>query len=306
MSIVVEDIGKSFARERVLRGISFTAGSGELFGLIGPDAAGKTTLLRILATLLLPGEGRAWLNGTDVVRGYRSIRRFVGYMPGRFSLYHDLTVAENLRFFASVFNVRFDPNSLLISNIYSQIAPFSRRPAGKLSGGMKQKLALCCALIHKPSILLLDEPTTGVDAVSRNEFWEMLTNLKDHGITIMVSTPYMDEARRCERVALIQKGDIMQVDTPAAIVKGFGRSIFTVKSINLYRTLLLLRESPAVHSVYPSGQVLHFVPAGGRADIAVAETYLRENGVNDFRFEEREPDIEDCFMELMRQEAGNG
>lgn len=219
--VSVREIAKSYGNVRALTGISFDISKGEIFGLIGPDGAGKTTLFRILNTLILPDEGVATVDGLDVVEGYKKIRKRVGYMPGRFSLYQDLTVEENLTFFATLFNTTIQENYHLVEDIYTQIEPFKNRRAGKLSGGMKQKLALSCALIHKPTVLFLDEPTTGVDPVSRKEFWEMLKRLKEEGITIVVSTPYMDEIRRCDRIAFINNGEIKGIDTPEQILFRF-------------------------------------------------------------------------------------
>ena len=225
------NISKHYGKVSALKGVSFSTEQGEIFGIIGPDGAGKTTLFRILTTLILPDEGSAIVDGFDVVKDYKEIRKRVGYMPGRFSLYQDLTVEENLNFFATVFNTTIEENYHLIKDIYIQIEPFKTRKAGNLSGGMKQKLALCCALIHKPTVLFLDEPTTGVDAVSRKEFWEMLQTLKMQGITILVSTPYMDEAALCDRIALIQNGSFLKIDTPKNIVNQFGKTLWTVKAI---------------------------------------------------------------------------
>ncbi len=219
--VSVREIAKSYGNVRALTGISFDISKGEIFGLIGPDGAGKTTLFRILNTLILPDEGVATVDGLDVVEEYKEIRKRVGYMPGRFSLYQDLTVEENLTFFATLFNTTIQENYHLVEDIYTQIEPFKNRRAGKLSGGMKQKLALSCALIHKPTVLFLDEPTTGVDPVSRKEFWEMLKRLKEEGITIVVSTPYMDEIRRCDRIAFINNGEIKGIDTPEQILSRF-------------------------------------------------------------------------------------
>ena len=235
MSISVKNISKSFNKTLAIKDISFEVKEGELFGLIGPDGAGKTTLFRILSTLLFADEGKATVAGFDVVNNYKSIRNCVGYMPGKFSLYQDLTVEENLEFFATIFGTTIEENYDLIKDIYIQIEPFKNRRAGKLSGGMKQKLALCCALIHKPKVLFLDEPTTGVDPVSRKEFWDMLKRLQKTGITILVSTPYMDEANLCDRVALIQNGEIMSIDTPEKIIKNFGKKLWAVKSNNIYK-----------------------------------------------------------------------
>lgn len=232
-SIVINGISKRYGKVQALHGVSLSVGEGELFGLIGPDGAGKTTLFRLLTTLLLPDEGSATVCGLDLVKDYRLIRQQVGYMPGRFSLYPDLSVEENLQFFASIFGTTIEENYNLVAPIYSQIEPFRKRKAGKLSGGMKQKLALSCALIHKPRVLFLDEPTTGVDVVSRVEFWDMLQNLRRQGITILVSTPYMDEAQRCTRVALISGGTILGVDTPEEVVRKSGQPTFGDAFIHL-------------------------------------------------------------------------
>lgn len=232
-TINVEHLGKSFGHITALNDVSLSVEEGELFGLIGPDGAGKTTMFRLLTTLIYPDSGSATICGLDMVRDYKKIRRYVGYMPGRFSLYPDLTVEENIQFFASLFGTTLKQNYDLIAPIYSQIEMFANRKAGKLSGGMKQKLALSCALIHKPRVLFLDEPTTGVDVVSRVEFWKMLQNLRKRGVTIMVSTPYMDEAQRCTRVALINNGTILDVDTPQLIICKSGKSSFDEAFIHL-------------------------------------------------------------------------
>src|SRR5215470_328405 len=240
-SVVANNLTKQYGKKKdvvqALKGISFEVEKGELFGIIGPDGAGKTSIFRILTTLLLPDGGSATVDGNDVVKDYRAVRGNVGYMPGRFSLYQDLTVEENLSFFATVFGTSIEENYELIKDIYVQIEPFKKRRAGKLSGGMKQKLALSCALIHKPSVLFLDEPTTGVDAVSRKEFWEMLKRLKQQGITIVVSTPYMDEATLCDRIALIQLGKILSVDTPVNIIDAYPEKLYAIRSDNIYRLL---------------------------------------------------------------------
>src|SRR5512137_2241476 len=228
--IEASGIGKKFKATIALKNISFEVNEGEIFGFIGPDGAGKTTLFRIITTLLLPDEGGIKVLGLDAIKGFKELRKNIGYMPGRFSLYHDLSVEENLNFYATVFGTTVKENYDLIADIYSHIEPFKDRLAGKLSGGMKQKLALSCALIHKPRLLVLDEPTTGVDAVSRVEFWEMLHKLKDHKITILVSTPYMDEAMRCDNVALIQNGSILSIDEPQKIREQFSRKLFSVKA----------------------------------------------------------------------------
>ena len=219
-TVIVDQLYKSYGKVQALNGVNFTVDEGELYGIIGPDGAGKSTLFRVLTTLMLADKGQAQVMGYDVVKDYRKIRDIIGYMPGKFSLYQDLTVEENLRFFATVFNTTIEENYHLIADIYKQIEPFKRRKAGKLSGGMKQKLALSCALIHKPKVLFLDEPTTGVDPVSRKEFWGMLLKLKRQGITILVSTPYMDEASLCDRIALVQAGEFLQVDGQDAPIVG--------------------------------------------------------------------------------------
>jgi len=233
--VILQNITKTYNKGQVLavNDISFSVKKGELFGLIGPDGAGKTSIFRMLTTLLQPDSGTASVSGFDIVRDYKEIRKQIGYMPGRFSLYQDLTVEENLSFFATVFNTTVEENYDLIREIYVQIEPFKTRRAGKLSGGMKQKLALCCALIHRPSVLFLDEPTTGVDTVSRKEFWEMLKRLKSQGITILVSTPYMDEAMLCERIALIQNGKLMSINTPEKIIAAYPKNLYAIKSDNM-------------------------------------------------------------------------
>jgi ABC-type multidrug transport system ATPase subunit len=285
---------------QALKEISFSVNEPEIFGVIGPDGSGKTTLFRIITTLLLPGEGRVRVMGLDPVKDYRELRKHIGYMPGRFSLYQDLSVEENLNFYATVFGTTVKENYELISEIYSHIEPFRKRVAGKLSGGMKQKLALSCALIHKPRLLVLDEPTTGVDAVSRAEFWEMLAKLRKHNISIIVSTPYMDEAMRCDRVALLQDGFVMSVDTPAMIKAGFSRKLYAVSSANKYRLISLLRSHKLTLSVYPFGDTIH---ATFSSDNATAEilSYLEAEGIGDVRISETEAGIEDRFLELMEQ-----
>src|SRR5260221_2671046 len=237
--ITLDNIKKTYNKGQVtaVKDISFIVNPGELFGLIGPDGAGKTTLFRVLTTLLLPDVGTATVAGLDIVKDYAKIRSKVGYMPGRFSLYQDLTIEENLSFFATVFGTTIKENYDLIKDIYQQIEKFKDRRAGKLSGGMKQKLALCCALIHKPAVLFLDEPTTGVDLVSRREFWEMLKRLKAQNITIIVSTPYMDEANLCDRIALIQSGRILSIDTPANVIKAYPDNLYAIKADNMFHLL---------------------------------------------------------------------
>ena len=257
-AVVVEGLIKRFGETVAVREVSLTVRSGELFGFIGPDGAGKTTLFRVLATLLLPDAGNARVLGHDVVTALWTLRPRLGYMPGRFSLYPDLSVEENLRFFASVFGTSIEREYDQIEPIYVQLEPFKDRRAGALSGGMKQKLALCCALVHRPDILFLDEPTTGVDAVSRREFWELLARFKAGGLTIVVSTPYMDEATRCDRVALMQHGRILAVDTPERITGSFDRPLFAVRADQRYQALVAIREYLHTHTIYPFGEVLHY------------------------------------------------
>jgi ABC-2 type transport system ATP-binding protein len=286
---------------RAVNDVSFTVEKGELFGLIGPDGAGKTSIFRILTTLLPPDSGTASVNSFDIQKSYKEIRKRVGYMPGKFSLYQDLSVEENLTFFATIFNTTIQENYDLIRDIYEQIKPFSKRPAGKLSGGMKQKLALCCALIHKPEVLLLDEPTTGVDVVSRKEFWEMLKRLKAQGITILVSTPYMDEASLCDRIALIQKGNIMSIDTPQNIIGGFGSQLFAAKANNLYALLKELRVDPAVDNCYAFGQCLHLTLNNESDKDVVFAKWKAKYDSQEFEIKPITPTIEDCFIHLMRK-----
>ncbi|KAA2239480.1 ABC transporter ATP-binding protein [Chitinophaga agrisoli] len=300
--IVVQEVHKNFGEVKALRDISFTVNEGELFGLIGPDGAGKSTLFRILTTLLLADKGKATVNGLDVVKDYKAIRKIVGYMPGRFSLYQDLTVQENLDFFATIFNTTVKENYGLIEEIYVQIAPFKDRPAGKLSGGMKQKLALCCALVHKPTVLFLDEPTTGVDPVSRKEFWEMLQRLRQKGIAILVSTPYMDEAILCGRVALIQNGALLKIDTPQQITREFSKPLWAVKAKQMYRLIQDLRSFEDTDSCYAFGEYLHLTLKHGEADVDKLRAYLQPKGHEQFDMVPITAGIEDCFMELMKSE----
>ncbi len=304
-AVVVDNITKLYGTKKspikALQGISFDVGGGELFGIIGPDGAGKTSLFRILTTLLLPDGGTATVNGTDVVKGYKDLRKTIGYMPGRFSLYQDLTIAENLDFFATIFNTSVEENYDLIKDIYSQIEPFKDRRAGKLSGGMKQKLALSCALIHRPTILFLDEPTTGVDAVSRKEFWEMLKKLKEQGITILVSTPYMDEAGLCDRVALIQSGKILSVNTPAGVTAKFGKPLWAVKANNMLKLLAALKTFDKVEDAYPFGEYHHVVMKKEYNEQEFRQ-YLDQRIHEGLEMQPVQPDIEDCFISLMKAE----
>jgi ABC-type multidrug transport system ATPase subunit len=299
----VRGLSKRFGDVVALDHVSFEVQRSEIFGLVGPDGGGKTTLFRILTTLLLADSGSATVLGFDVVRDMWAIRERVGYMPGRFSLYPDLGVEENLRFFASVFGTTLEEGYDIIAPIYSQIEPFRDRRAGALSGGMKQKLALSCALVHRPDILFLDEPTTGVDAVSRREFWDLLDSLRESGLPIVVSTPYMDEASRCDRVALIQQGRILAVDDPGAIGRRFPDLLFSVRGSDRYAMLRALRDLPHAASVFPFGDELHYRDSrpGADADAVASEvqSILRGRGFADAEVARIEPGIEDTFMALM-------
>jgi ABC-2 type transport system ATP-binding protein len=332
--ITLDKITKTYNKGQVLavNEVSLEIKPGELFGLIGPDGAGKTSIFRVLTTLLLADKGTAMVNGFDVVRDYAKIRSSVGYMPGKFSLYQDLTIEENLHFFATVFGTSIKENYNLIKDIYVQIEPFKDRRAGKLSGGMKQKLALCCALIHKPAVLFLDEPTTGVDVVSRKEFWEMLGRLKAEGITILVSTPYMDEARRCDRIALMQKGSLLSVDEPEGIIRDFPVVLYGVQAANTHRLLTAVRGYEGTATCFAFGDALHVTfkgdraaalpgsgATGGGSDVAAGAgifdagaglfdagavagllPYLRSRGLRDATMEKITPGIEDCFIHLLK------
>jgi ABC-type multidrug transport system ATPase subunit len=303
-SVIVDNIIKTFRTKKTsvdaLKGISFSVDKGEIFGIIGPDGAGKTSLFRILTTLILADSGQASVDGLDVIKDFKQIRRSVGYMPGKFSLYPDLSVQENLEFFATIFKTSIQENYDLIKDIYQQIEPFKNRRAGQLSGGMKQKLALSCALIHKPTVLFLDEPTTGVDAVSRKEFWEMLHRLKMQGITILVSTPYMDEAGLCDRVALIQKGELLSINTPAGIAGDFGKPMWAIKSTDMFRLMNSIRENAAVESCYPFGQYHHVVFKSAADSQATLEQISINGHFNEVEIKAIAPNIEDCFMALMK------
>ncbi len=322
--VVLNNIVKTYNKGEVkaVNDVSFEVNKGELFGLIGPDGAGKTSIFRILTTLLLPNSGTASVNGFDVVKSYKAIRKNVGYMPGKFSLYQDLSVEENLSFFATVFNTTVAENYDLVKDIYEQLEPFKTRRAGKLSGGMKQKLALCCALIHRPAVLFLDEPTTGVDVVSRKEFWGMLKALKQQGITILVSTPYMDEATLCERIALIQNGSIMSIDTPDAIINQFPDKLFAVKADNMGRLLTALRTNNQIKSCFSFGDFHHITfkssnesstnevtkalqglslpeKSSGYPQVTELIQTLQDSNLQDIEIKHITPGIEDCFINLM-------
>lgn len=299
-AVSVENITKRYGKTVALDGVSFEVEKGELFGIIGPDGAGKTTLFRIIATLILADSGTASVDGFDVVRDYKELRKRIGYMPGRFSLYQDLTVEENLSFFAAVFGTTIEENYRLVEGIYKFLEPFRKRRAGKLSGGMKQKLALCCALIHKPDILYLDEPTTGVDPVSRKEFWEMLGKLQQEGITIVVSTPYMDEANLCDRIALIKGGRFLEIDTPQNIRESFSVPLWAVRSDRMHRLLDDVRAFPGVDNCYAFGETHHFT-SDAAFDAAKLCDYLHGLGHGDVALCPAKATIEDCYMLLARQ-----
>lgn len=298
MSIIVQKISKSYHHIKAVDAISFEVKKGELFGLIGPDGAGKTTLFRILTTLVMANEGSAVVAGFDVVKDYKAIRNSVGYMPGKFSLYQDLTVEENLKFFATIFGTTIEENYDLIKDIYVQIEPFKNRRAGALSGGMKQKLALCCALIHKPKVLFLDEPTTGVDPVSRKEFWEMLKRLQQKGITILVATPYMDEAALCDRIALIQKGKILKMDTPQNIINKYDKTIYNVRAKNTYQLIQDLKHYPNQYSVFAFGEYIHYIDTNTDFKVADLQQYLEEKQHSAIEIHVSNTTIEDVFMDL--------
>lgn len=300
-AVTLSNITKVYQKTVAVDDVSFSVKKGELFGLIGPDGAGKTSIFRMLTTLLLPDAGSASVDGFDIMKDYKQIRSQVGYMPGKFSLYQDLSVEENLHFFATVFGTTVAENYELIKDIYVQIEPFKKRRAGKLSGGMKQKLALCCALIHKPSVLFLDEPTTGVDPVSRKEFWEMLKRLKAQNITIIVSTPYMDEATLCDRIALIQSGKILSIDTPGAIIGSYPDPLFAIRSESTYRLMKDLEAYPELLSCYTFGAYLH-VSISNSSDTGQKNLliYLEQKGHTEVEMNLVTPTIEDCFIRLLK------
>ena len=288
-------VSKSYGRTKALDNICFETEKGEIFGIIGPDGAGKTTLFRIMTTLMLADSATVTVAGYDVVKDFSEIRRIIGYMPGRFSLYKDLSVEENLSFFASVFGTTVEENYHLVADIYRQLEPFKKRRADALSGGMKQKLALCCAMIHKPRVLFLDEPTTGVDPVSRKEFWNMLSRLKNQGVTIIVSTPYMDEAGMCDRIALIMNGRFLKIETPSNMLEQYDRTLFSVRSDNNASLLRQFRGMPDIKSCYPFGETLHVVADKG---FDISSLHSRLVSSSPVLIEGIRPTIEDCFMEL--------
>ncbi len=295
--IVVENLYKKYGCVEALHNLSFTINDGEIYGVIGPDGAGKTTLFRVLASLILPDKGFAKINGLDTDRDYRKIRQIVGYMPGRFSLYQDLSVEENLRFFATVFNTTIEDNCHLIRDIYQQIEPFKRRKAEALSGGMKQKLALSCALIHKPEVLILDEPTTGVDPVSRKEFWDILKNLKNEGITILVSTAYMDEASLCDRISLMQDGSFIATDTPQGIIDAYPETLWAVRSEKMFALLNDLRQNENIKTCFAFGDKYHVTVKDSFSQTDLNE-FLIKKGYKTVDIYDITPSVEDCFMAL--------
>ncbi len=305
-AVSAHNLTKRYGTVEALGGIDMEVERGELFGIIGPDGAGKTTLFRTLTTLILPDAGSAQVDGLDIVDDYRSIRRRIGYMPGRFSLYQDLSVEENLEFFAAVFGGSVAQNRPLIEEIYSRLEPFRTRKAGKLSGGMKQKLALCCALIHSPSVLFLDEPTTGVDPSSRKEFWEMLHNLRKQGITIIVSTPYMDEAKQCNHIALMQNGRFLERATPDDLVAQFGEKLWSISSSKRYALLTAARQFADTKSCFPFGAAHHITFRTATPDLDAFAAFVRNAGINDLSITPVQPDIEDCFMKLSKTSDDNG
>ena len=294
-------VSRNYGDIRALGEIDLDVGQGEIFGLIGPDGSGKTSLFRLIATLMIPDSGSIYVMGYDTVRDFRMIRKKLGYMPGRFSLYPDLTVEENLGFYASVYKSSLKDNYHLIEDVYSHIEPFRKRRAGKLSGGMKQKLALSCALIHSPQILILDEPTTGVDAVSRREFWELLKTLREKGMTILVSTPYMDEAKRCDRIALFQEGKLMKLATPRSLLLDMPVDLFYANCSDRYGMLMAIRESGMADQAYLSGQNVHFTLKGSNIDIL--RDYLESRDFEDLELGFADADIEDCFIHLMNTDG---
>ncbi len=302
MSVIsVSHLDKSYGKVHALRDVSFEVDEAEVFGVVGPDGAGKSTLFNILTTLLLPDSGDAAVLGLDVRTRYLEIRKHIGYLPGTFSLYPDLTVEENLVFFATMYQSSIKENMPLIASIWSQIEPFKKRFAGKLSGGMKQKLALCCALIHKPVLLFLDEPTTGVDPVSRKEFWEILRSIKQQGISVMVSTPYMDEATLCDRIALMQDGQIMRMDTPKNIIRDFNGHLVTLQTPDIFQLLKVMEHYTAHCTFYPYGENLHviFYEPLEKA-IPEFEAFLQQNDITHGEIKQIEPNIEDCFIEIVK------
>jgi len=293
--ITVKNISRNFKAIKAVKDTSFEIRKGEIFGLLGPDGAGKTTLMRMISTLLVPDSGTITIDNLDVVKDYVALRLLIGYMPGKFSLYTDLTIAENLRFFATIFGTTIEANYDLIKDIYSQIEPFKDRRTGNLSGGMKQKLALCCALIHKPELLILDEPTTGVDPVSRREFWDILEKLKETGMTVVVSTPYMDEAKRCDRIAMMIQGEIIEIDTPENIIAKYPEVLYAVKASNMFQLLNDIRSFNDTASCFTFGEYLHVTLKPG-CNSQELQSWLEAKQYLDFEFKVTKPNVEDYFM----------
>lgn len=305
MDVIIKNINKSFEKGNIqaLSDVTFSVKKGELFGLIGPDGAGKTTLFRILTTLLLADSGTASVNNLSIDQDYKKVRSKIGYMPGKFSLYQDLSVEENLNFFAAIFNTSVEENYNLIKDIYIQLEPFKTRKAGKLSGGMKQKLALCCALIHRPEVLFLDEPTTGVDTVSRKEFWTMLKRLKQEGITILVSTPYMDEANLCERIGLIQKGKILSINTPQKIIDQYPDPLYAIKSEEMISLLRDLRDNEFIKSAYSFGEYHHITFRKKFTEDPMQLHFIKSGTQRAVEIKRISPTVEDCFIQLMSKQT---
>ncbi len=301
--VIINEVTKKYDNIVALDNVSFVTKKGELFGIIGPDGSGKTTLFRILTTLIKPDSGSAFVLNYNVIKDYRKIRSSIGYVPGRFSLYSDLTVEENLKFFATVFGTTIKENYDLIKDIYIFLEPFKKRRARNLSGGMQQKLALCCALIHRPKLLILDEPTTGIDPVSRNDFWDILKNLEKENITVLISTPYMNEAKLCDRIILIQKGNILDINTPAGIISNYKETIYSITTSNLYKLNLLLRERESAKSVQLFGNEIHYIDKNKNIKIEELKSYIINSSPENFsdvKIKKISPDIEDCFIALMK------
>lgn len=301
--VIINEVTKKYDNIVALDNVSFVTKKGELFGIIGPDGSGKTTLFRILTTLIKPDSGSAFVLNYNVIKDYRKIRSSIGYVPGRFSLYSDLTVEENLKFFATVFGTTIKENYDLIKDIYIFLEPFKKRRARNLSGGMQQKLALCCALIHRPKLLILDEPTTGIDPVSRNDFWDILKNLEKENITVLISTPYMNEAKLCDRIILIQKGNILDINTPAGIISNYKETIYSITTSNLYKLNLLLRERESAKSVQLFGNEIHYIDKNKNIKIEELKSYIinsSSENFSDVKIKKISPDIEDCFIALMK------
>ncbi len=299
-AVALKNISKAYSGNKAVDDVSFKVNQGELFGLIGPDGAGKTSIFRMLTTLLVPDAGTASVMGFDIVKDYKKIRSGIGYMPEHFALYPDLTVAENLNFFAAIFNTRIRENYHLVKDIYAQIQPFKNRRAGRLSGGMKQKLTLCCALIHKPSILFLDEPTTGVDPVSRKEFWEMLQRLKAQQITTLVSTPHMDEASQCDRIAWLQSGKILSIDTPSDVTAAYEDPVYAVKADNMYRLLQVLKNAPGVKDNYTFGEFAHLIFNKEKPETEAFIDFLKEKGLSGIELKRVKATLEDGFIKRLK------